>query len=180
MGVARANIPKASILRRGHGASARRQAEGQAVAGRNDQSRRRTQASHSRQTLSATGLATSLQTAAAELARRTSRAPLRKLRRTSTASQLRNHSSWFTLLDAAVGVAGMKRELVLGERWLHLKTPTTFVWVREIDGRMYKRQRRWSRSTRAPASSASQMLDTYRWFDQPQEMATAVAAALGR
>jgi pimeloyl-ACP methyl ester carboxylesterase len=45
-----------------------------------------------------------------------------------TASQLRNTPSWFTLLDRAVDVFGMKKELVLGERWKDLSVPTTFVW----------------------------------------------------
>jgi pimeloyl-ACP methyl ester carboxylesterase len=45
-----------------------------------------------------------------------------------TASQLRNAPSWFTLLDQAVDVRGMKKELVLGDRWKDLSVPTTFVW----------------------------------------------------
>lgn len=97
----------------------------------------------------------------------------------STASQLRNHPSWFTLLDAAVGVAGMKRELVLGDAWRQLKPPTTFVWG-EMD--------RWADIRAAEAvvaANASARLVRIAdaghapWFDRPQAVATAVAAALG-
>jgi pimeloyl-ACP methyl ester carboxylesterase len=45
-----------------------------------------------------------------------------------TASQLRNAPSWFTLLDQACDVWGLKKELVLGDRWKELTVPTTFVW----------------------------------------------------
>ncbi|QRO02182.1 alpha/beta hydrolase [Archangium violaceum] len=45
-----------------------------------------------------------------------------------TASQRRNAPSWFTLIDRAFDVRGMKKELLLGERWKGLSVPTTFVW----------------------------------------------------
>jgi pimeloyl-ACP methyl ester carboxylesterase len=45
-----------------------------------------------------------------------------------TASQLRNVESWFTLIDRAFDVFGMKKELLLAERWKDLSVPTTFVW----------------------------------------------------
>jgi len=46
----------------------------------------------------------------------------------SAASQLRNHPSWLTMLDAAVNVRGMKPHLLLQQRWRDLKVPTTFIW----------------------------------------------------
>ncbi|MDY7230961.1 alpha/beta fold hydrolase [Hyalangium rubrum] len=45
-----------------------------------------------------------------------------------TASQLRNAASWFTLIDRAFDVFGMKKELLLSARWKDLSVPTTFVW----------------------------------------------------
>jgi pimeloyl-ACP methyl ester carboxylesterase len=45
-----------------------------------------------------------------------------------TESQRRNAPSWFTLIDRAFDVRGMKKELLLGERWKALQVPTTFVW----------------------------------------------------
>jgi pimeloyl-ACP methyl ester carboxylesterase len=45
-----------------------------------------------------------------------------------TASQRRNAPSWFTLIDQSVDVRGMKKELLLVDRWKDLSVPTTFVW----------------------------------------------------
>jgi pimeloyl-ACP methyl ester carboxylesterase len=45
-----------------------------------------------------------------------------------TESQRRNAPSWFTLIDRAFDVRGMKKELLLGERWKDLSVPTTCVW----------------------------------------------------
>lgn len=46
----------------------------------------------------------------------------------SVASQARNADSWFSLIDRAFDFGGMKRDLLLGERWRGLAVPTTFVW----------------------------------------------------
>lgn len=46
----------------------------------------------------------------------------------SAASQARNADSWFSLIDRAFDFGGMKRDLLLGERWRGLAVPTTFVW----------------------------------------------------
>jgi 2-hydroxy-6-oxonona-2,4-dienedioate hydrolase len=46
----------------------------------------------------------------------------------SAASQARNADSWFSLIDRAFDITGMKRDLLLGERWRELAVPTTFVW----------------------------------------------------
>jgi pimeloyl-ACP methyl ester carboxylesterase len=45
-----------------------------------------------------------------------------------TESQRRNAPSWFTLIDRAFDVRGMKKELLLADRWKDLSVPTTFVW----------------------------------------------------
>jgi pimeloyl-ACP methyl ester carboxylesterase len=45
-----------------------------------------------------------------------------------TESQRRNAPSWFTLIDQAFDIRGMKKELLIGERWKQLSVPTTFVW----------------------------------------------------
>ena len=96
----------------------------------------------------------------------------------SAASQLRNHSSWFALLDAAIDVRGMKRELVLGEAWRRLESPTTFVWGDKD---------RWAKVCAAEAVVAANpnarlvtIADAGHapWFDQPEAVATAVATAL--
>jgi pimeloyl-ACP methyl ester carboxylesterase len=44
------------------------------------------------------------------------------------ASQARNAYSWFTLIDAAMNVAGLRKYLLLGERWRSLKVPVTCLW----------------------------------------------------
>jgi pimeloyl-ACP methyl ester carboxylesterase len=45
-----------------------------------------------------------------------------------TESQRRNAPNWFTLIDQAFDVRGMKQPLLIGERWKQLFVPTTFVW----------------------------------------------------
>ncbi|HEY9620895.1 MAG TPA: alpha/beta hydrolase [Crinalium sp.] len=44
-----------------------------------------------------------------------------------TASQSRNASSWFSLIDSTIDVGGMKPELMIGERWKKLSVPTTLI-----------------------------------------------------
>jgi pimeloyl-ACP methyl ester carboxylesterase len=44
------------------------------------------------------------------------------------ASQARNCSSWFTLIDRVVTARGLKPEFVLGAHWQGLAVATTFVW----------------------------------------------------
>jgi pimeloyl-ACP methyl ester carboxylesterase len=44
------------------------------------------------------------------------------------ASQRRNAESWFTLIDALIGVGGLRRDLLLDALWPKLRVPTTFVW----------------------------------------------------
>lgn len=46
----------------------------------------------------------------------------------SVASQKRNAYSWFTLIDAAMNVIGLRKYLLLGERWKDLKVPVTCIW----------------------------------------------------
>ncbi|AKJ00703.1 pimeloyl-ACP methyl ester carboxylesterase [Archangium gephyra] len=45
-----------------------------------------------------------------------------------TESQRRNAPSWFTLIDRAFDVRGMKKGLLLTGRWKDLPVPTTLVW----------------------------------------------------
>ncbi|HYO73792.1 MAG TPA: alpha/beta hydrolase [Archangium sp.] len=45
-----------------------------------------------------------------------------------TESQRRNAPSWFTLIDRSFDVRGLKKELLLDERWKNLSVPTTFLW----------------------------------------------------
>jgi pimeloyl-ACP methyl ester carboxylesterase len=46
----------------------------------------------------------------------------------SATSQRRNAPSWFTLIDRAFDVWGLKKNLLLTGRWKDLSVPTTFVW----------------------------------------------------
>lgn len=44
------------------------------------------------------------------------------------ASQRRNASSHLSLIDCVADVGGLRRHLILGERWQALKVPTLFLW----------------------------------------------------
>jgi pimeloyl-ACP methyl ester carboxylesterase len=44
------------------------------------------------------------------------------------ASQRRNVESWFTLIDALIGIGGFRRDLLLHDPWPRLAVPTTLVW----------------------------------------------------
>ena len=46
----------------------------------------------------------------------------------SAASQARNATSWFSLIDRSFDVRGLKRDLMLADRWRDLAVPTTLVW----------------------------------------------------
>jgi pimeloyl-ACP methyl ester carboxylesterase len=46
----------------------------------------------------------------------------------SVASQARNATSWFSLIDRSFDVRGMKRDLQLAEHWRALTVPTTLIW----------------------------------------------------
>lgn len=43
-------------------------------------------------------------------------------------SQRRNLASWFSLLACMMDAGGIRRELVIGQRWKELSTPTIFLW----------------------------------------------------
>jgi pimeloyl-ACP methyl ester carboxylesterase len=45
-----------------------------------------------------------------------------------TASQARNAPNWFTLIDSVFDFRGMKKNLVLGDKWNDLSVPVTFIW----------------------------------------------------
>jgi pimeloyl-ACP methyl ester carboxylesterase len=46
----------------------------------------------------------------------------------SAASQRANCESWFGLAERAMDAGGLRRELVIGERWERLRVPFHFVW----------------------------------------------------
>jgi len=43
-------------------------------------------------------------------------------------SQRRNISSWFSLMECMMDAGGIRRELVIGERWKALQAPVVFLW----------------------------------------------------
>jgi len=43
-------------------------------------------------------------------------------------SQRRNISSWFSLMECMMDAGGIRRELVIGERWKALQVPVVFLW----------------------------------------------------
>ena len=43
-------------------------------------------------------------------------------------SSLRNLSTWFGLLERAIEPGGVRRELLIGERWKELRVPVVFIW----------------------------------------------------
>ncbi len=96
----------------------------------------------------------------------------------STASQARNAPTWFTLIDSAVDVRGMKQKLVLGDRWKQLSVPTTLIWG-EKDA--------WGPPEVGEAVAASNpQLRVVRipdaghapWFDEPDRVVNAILEAL--
>lgn len=96
----------------------------------------------------------------------------------STASQARNATSWFTLIDSTVDVRGMKQDLVLGDRWKQLNVPTTLIWG-EKDG--------WCPPEVGEAVAATNpQLRVVRiadaghapWFDEPDRVVNAIQEAL--
>lgn len=96
-----------------------------------------------------------------------------------TESQRRNAPSWFTLIDQAFDVRGMKKALLLAGRWKDLAVPTTLVWG-EKDA--------WGGPALGEAlASANPRVRMVRipdaghavWRDAPERVVEAIEGALG-
>lgn len=96
----------------------------------------------------------------------------------SAASQRRNAECWFTLLDRCVDVRGMKRDLVLGDRWNDISVPTTFLWGEKDpfgppeQGEAVASTNKRVRMVRIPDASHAP------WFDAPDRVVSEIEAAL--
>ncbi len=97
----------------------------------------------------------------------------------ATESQRRNVPSWFTLIDRAFDVRGLKEELLLADRWKHLSVPTTFVWGekdawgRPELGEAVVAMNSRVRMVRIPDAGHGP------WFDAPERVVEAIEGALG-
>lgn len=97
----------------------------------------------------------------------------------AAASQLRNTPTWFTLIDRSVEPGGLKRELLLGERWRELSVPTTMIWGEQDafggprDGEAIAAMNPSVRVVRIPDAGHAP------WLDQPDRVVEAIEAALG-
>ncbi|MFL9451710.1 MULTISPECIES: alpha/beta fold hydrolase [Nostocales] len=96
----------------------------------------------------------------------------------STASQARNVTNWFTLIDSTVDVRGMKQKLVLGDRWKQLSVPTTLiwgekdVWCQPEVGEAVAASNPQLRVVRIPDAGHAP------WFDRPDRVVNAILEAL--
>jgi pimeloyl-ACP methyl ester carboxylesterase len=96
----------------------------------------------------------------------------------STASQLRNAESWFTLIDQSFDFWGMRAPLLLGDSWKNLTVPTTFVWgdkdafLRPEAGEAVVANNPGIRMVRIPDAGHAP------WMDEPVKVVEAIAAAL--
>lgn len=94
-------------------------------------------------------------------------------------SQLRNTPTWFTLIDRTVEPGGLKRELLLGERWRGLSVPTTMIWGEKDafgppeDGEAIAAMNPRVRVVRIPDAGHAP------WLDRPDRVVEAIEAALG-
>jgi pimeloyl-ACP methyl ester carboxylesterase len=97
----------------------------------------------------------------------------------SAASQRRNCRTWFSLMDSAFGLRGMKPELLLAQRWQELAVPTTLVLgEKDAFGGM---------DAAVAAAASNRRIRLVRiadaghapWFDQPDQVVQAIEAALG-
>jgi len=96
----------------------------------------------------------------------------------SAASQRRNAESWFTLMDRAIDVRGLRRDLLIRDVWPRLTVPTTLVWG-ERDA--------WAPpaigekfAALNPRASLVRIPDAGHaaWFDAPEATQAAISAAL--
>lgn len=98
----------------------------------------------------------------------------------AAASQIRNTPSWFSLIDRTVEPGGLRRELILGERWNDLSVPTTLVWGEKDafggpeDGEAIAATNPRVRVVRIPDAGHGP------WFDEPDRVVEAIEAALLR
>ena len=96
----------------------------------------------------------------------------------AVASQSRNTPTWFTLIDRTVEPGGMRRELVLGERWNDLSVPTTMVWGEKDafagpeDGEAIAARNSRVRVVRIPDAGHAP------WLDEPDRVVEVIEAAL--
>ena len=94
------------------------------------------------------------------------------------ASQLRNHSSWISLLQSAIDLGGLKPHLVIGERWGRLQQPTTFIWGEQDSwvpadaGERISAAHKHIRMIRVPNAGHAP------WFDDTPAVARAVEDAV--
>lgn len=94
------------------------------------------------------------------------------------ASQIRNAPSWFTLIDRALDSGGLRRELILGERWKSLTVPTTFVWGEKDafggpeEGEAVAATNPRLRVVRVPDAGHTP------WLDEPERVVDAIETAL--
>lgn len=95
-----------------------------------------------------------------------------------TMSQKRNAPSWFTLIDQSLDVRGMKKGLLLEDRWKNLSVPTTFVWGEKDAwggpelGEAIASQNPRVRLVRIPDAGHAP------WFDAPERVVEAIENAL--
>ena len=97
----------------------------------------------------------------------------------ATESQRRNTPSWFTLIDRAFDVRGMKKNLLLADRWKDLSVPTTLVWGEKDAwaapelGEAVAAMNPRVRMVRIPDAGHGP------WFDAPERVVEAIEGALG-
>lgn len=95
-----------------------------------------------------------------------------------TASQLRNAPSWFTLIERTMNVLGLRKDLLIGDRWKRLSVPATFVWG-EKDAWGAPELSEAVASTN-PRVSVVRVPDAGHgpWFDAPELVVSAIEQAL--
>jgi len=95
-----------------------------------------------------------------------------------TASQQRNAPSWFTLIERNINVLGLRKDLLIEERWRSLTVPTTFVWGEKDAwgapelGEAVAAMNPRVRMVRIPDAGHGP------WFDAPELVVSAIEQAL--
>jgi pimeloyl-ACP methyl ester carboxylesterase len=94
-------------------------------------------------------------------------------------TQRRNLASWLGLLERAIDAGGIRRELVIGERWKELRVPLVFIWG-EKDAFDSPNNGEHIASQIPSAARLVRIPDAGHlpWFDEPQRVTAEVVRAL--
>jgi len=94
-------------------------------------------------------------------------------------SQRRNLASWSGLIERVIDVGGIRRELVIGNRWKELRVPLVFIWG-EKDAFDSPSNGEYIASQITTGARLVRIPDAGHlpWFDEPQRVTAEVIRAL--